>query len=135
MPYTKLDTTDLRISLTAKTTVGLFFESIRAMMELMKDDAHAVKGKPAKRTVSVDAADRTMLLIDFMGEVLKLSKSYQEVYQNVKFKKLLETSLEAELEGVQVESFDHPISVVTYHDADVKKNDLGDWETTVLFEE
>lgn len=134
MPYTRLDTKDLRITVTAKTKVGLFFESIRSMMDLMKKDFSEIKGKPSKRMVTVEAADQTMLLIDFMGEVLKLSTSYKEVFTNVKFKKLLDTSLEAELEGVQVEAFDRVIPAVTYHDAAVKKNEAGDWETTVVFD-
>lgn len=134
MPYTRLDTKDLRIRVTAKTKVGLFFESIRSMMDLMKKDFSEIKGKPSKRVVAVEAADQTMLLIDFMGEVLKLSASYKEVFTNVKFKKLLDTSLEAELEGVQIDAFDRMIPAVTYHDAAVKKNEAGDWETTIVFD-
>lgn len=135
MPHELLKhTADLRMKVRAKTIVGFFFESLRGMMGVLRTNLPELTGGKIIRRVDVTASDRTALLVDFLGEALSLAQTNKEVYVNVLFKKLTDKELEAELEGVHVDRFDEDIKAVTSHEADVKKNAAGEWESTIVFD-
>lgn len=126
-------TADLRMRVSGRTVAELFGQAVRGMMAAMKTDIKTLKPN-LTREVKVQAPDPTVLLVDFLNEVLTLAQTNREVYKEVNFKEFSETSLSAELQGVSVKEFDEDIKAVTYHEAQVRKNPQGEWETILIFD-
>ena len=114
------------------TLESLFLDAARGMIEVIKITGPSKTG--TTREISLVAADKTALLVDFLNEILSLAQTYKEIYPEVVLKKLSETEVEAELKGVPVEGFDEDIKAVTYHEAEVKQNEEGEWETMLVFD-
>ena len=136
--------TDLKIRAFGKTKAELFLNMMIGMFEStgvrLKDGkpavAKAMAGKvklKRLRKVKIKSADEQSLLVDFLSEALTLSDINNEVYFEVKFKKLAETELEAEIFGQPVQRFDLEIKAVTYHGLEMKEKN-GGWEAEVLFD-
>jgi len=47
---------------------------------------------------------------------------------------LTETEIEVKVFGRKVEEFEEDIKAVTYHEAEVKKNEKGEYETMLVFD-
>lgn len=124
---------DLQMKIEADTLQDLFVEAMQGMMAMVKLKIEFAAPK-IKREISLKSPDRTALLIDFLNEVLALSQSNKEVYDDISFKKFDETSLEAEIRGFKVLEFDEDIKAVTYHEADVRENSKGVWKTNLVFD-
>lgn len=112
---------------------GLFIEALRGMAEIMKP-IEEIKALPASRRLSIKAADRTALLIDFLNEVLSIVEINREIYTDVVWQNLSENSLTAEFIGKSVAGFQKDIKAATYHEAEVRRNARGNWETTIVFD-
>lgn len=133
MPYKRLEhTADIRILVEAKTLEDLFRDSFTALMELM--DPLGIGSKSTKREISVESIDETTLLIDFLSEALAEAEIENETFRFVEFKEFSGTRLVAEVEAFPIETFAEDIKAVTYSEVDVKKNDKGEWESTVVFD-
>ncbi len=125
-------TADLRMKVEGKTPEELFAEALRGMMGVLKEGSE--RGEKRKRKIAVQSGDRTSLLVDFLNEALAAAQINREVYDRAVFRRFSETELEAELEGAAVGSFDEDIKAVTYHEADVRRNEKGEWETGLVFD-
>ena len=124
-------TTDLRIRAFGKTKAELFLNMMWGMFS--GAGAKIKSQRTTSRKIKIKSADEQSLLVDFLSEVLALSDINNEVYFEVRFKKLAETELEAEIFGQPVQKVDLEIKAVTYHGVESKK--VGDhWEATVLFD-
>lgn len=126
-------TADLRMKVSGNSPEELFDSAVKGMMAVLKKEKPA-KGRVVRRQVKVNSINLTALLVDFLNEVLSLTEIHKEIYTKARFKKLEGKSILAELEGVAQESFDEDIKAVTYHEAQVKKNEKGEWETTLVFD-
>ena len=126
-------TADLRMRIKGETLERLFEDAVYGMMSFIKTDTKDLN-LDVIRELSVKAADRTALLVDFLNEILSLAQINREVYTKIFFKNLSETKVEVELKGVRVETFDEDIKAVTFHEADVEKNTAGEWETNLVFD-
>lgn len=124
-------TTDLRLNVSAPTLDDLFRESLRAMTECMQPDGI---GPEVRRTIAVDAPDRTALLIDFLNEVLWIAHVHREIFDRATFRNVSDVHLEAELSGHRVNALGEDIKAVTYHEADVTQRATGAWETRLVFD-
>ncbi len=133
MPYAFLEhIADVRIRVSGGTQEELFRDALLGMVDVMNPS-----GKTAKivtRTISLDSTDLTALLIDFLNEALVYMHTAREAYADVSFKTLTGQKLEAELTGYVADTFDEDIKAVTYHEADVKENANGKWETNLVFD-
>lgn len=87
-----------------------------------------------KDILNVDSIDKSTLLIDFLSEILTLTHSNKAIYHNVKFKKIEDNFLSAEIEGDKVDAFDKDIKAVTYNEAVIKKNENREYEVTIVFD-
>jgi len=128
-------TADIRLLVKGKSPEELFREALRGMMSIAS--ASAIKNqkiKAEKREISVRANDRTALLVDFLSEVLVLSQINKEIYTEAYFNEFSEKELCAELDGFKVKNFGEDIKAVTYHEAEVKQNEKGEWETILIFD-
>ena len=87
-------------------------------------------GKPYPSCTS----DITALLVDFLGELVRLASTYKEAYSRIIFDELSSSSLRATLVGEKISEFGDDIKAVTYHEANIVKNAQGRWETDIVFD-
>ncbi len=128
-------TADVRMLISAETLEELFTEGVNGMGHILKENFCAERNKiDTVETIEVKASDYTSLLIDFLSDVL--SKSYIEnmIFCKIEMLEIEKHKLIARLSGTRVKFFDEEIKAVTYHEADVVKNEIGHWETMVIFD-
>lgn len=128
-------TADIRLKAIADNYENLFSAALEGMNYIIKrkfDKSLSLMN--FKDIVNVESIDRSMLLIDFLSEVLTLSHLYKAIYHSVNFKSFTETNLTAEVEGDKVGNFDEDIKAVTYHEAEIRKNEQGLYETIIVFD-
>jgi len=132
MPYKVLEhTADFRMAVSGKDLAELFQSAFLGMMDYLKEKR--VKKITVSHLIKIESVDETGLLIDFLNEILTLVQINKEIYKKIKFHKLTNTELEAEIFGYSTDSFDHDIKAVTYHEADIKKE--GNFlKTNIVFD-
>lgn len=132
MSYKFLEhTADLRIKLEGSDLAELFesgLKSILSFLNPVKDN----RGQAVVRTVSMVSSDKTALLVEFLGEAVRLALSNKETYDKIVFSELSSTALMAELRGKKVNGFSDDIKAVTYHGAHIKQTPDGRWETEIV---
>lgn len=134
MPYSFLEhTSDIRMQVRGKSLEELFHDSLLGMVKIM-NPALSHKAGTIKREIKIEAPDETSLLVDFLSEALAWMQSEREAYANVQFESITDHSLKAELEGYKTESLEEDIKAVTYHEANVQKNESGEWNTVIIFD-
>jgi SHS2 domain-containing protein len=122
---------DVRLRVTSDTLEDLFRDAMRGMYAVMH--AHPGDGPVERRVVVHDSADTTSLLVDFLNEVLQRACVGREMFTNADFTRFDATSLEATLTGVTPASFDEDVKAVTYHEAEVRRDERG-WTTMLVFD-
>jgi len=123
---------DLKIRAFGRTKEKLFQNMLLGMSENQK--AEIKNTKEIKREIKIKSLDLPSLLIDFLSEVLYLSQTNREVYNNVNFKKFTNKKIEGGLIGQRVEKFREDIKAVTYHNLEVHQKGDKTWEAIVLFD-
>lgn len=123
-------TADVRLRITAASTEDLFREALRGTMLLLHPETD---DQTVERTVVVDSADRTTLLIDFLNEVLSLAHVHHEAYERAHFDALTETHLVARLQGCDARAFGEDVKAVTYHEAEIVQA-KGVWTVTIVYD-
>lgn len=126
-------TADVRLKVTGTMQEDLFAAALQGMSYIMKKDVQINKSEVIK-DIDIKSCDLTSLLIDFLSEVLTASYIQKTVFKEINFLKLNECELHAVIKGIKVDSFDQDIKAVTYHEANVHKNVLGNLETIVVFD-
>jgi SHS2 domain-containing protein len=124
---------DVRARVQGSTLPELFRAALEVMNEIAdprRDDSAAA----LTEMVSLTAPDTTVLLIDFLSEALTRGHIRQGVFHRVEFSTLTDCTLEARLEGFGVARLVKDIKAVTYHEADVRENAEGRFETTIVFD-
>ena len=131
--YILSHTADVRLKAEGSTMEELFRAAFEGMAEIQNTRImnHELR---ITRNINVQSVDRTALLIDFLSEVLAQGQIEKGVFTEVRFKKLTDTEVEAEISGERVEGFGEDIKAVTYHGAEIEKSDEGDYAVTILFD-
>lgn len=124
---------DLRVRVSGKSLDHLFYEAMRGMMEYMELEGGLSRDK-TKRRITLTASGATVLLIDFLSEVLSSAQVNREIYTDLHFIRFSETSLVADVMGQKVKGFKNDIKAVTFHEAEIKKNEKGEWETLLVYD-
>jgi SHS2 domain-containing protein len=135
-------TADLKIKVFGRTKEELFLNAVLALVDCLKPATKSLWQKiyhrrffaTAKRKLKISSSDLETLLVDFLSEVLYLIQTNKEVYDEVKFDKLLDNELEAELSGKKAESFGEDIKGVTYHSLKIEQKPDKTWEAIILFD-
>jgi len=131
-------TGDLRLKVESDSLSGLFQVALTGMAEILKKDYKMMLNKhPFVREISISAQDETALLIDFLSEVLTRSYIDKAVFFKSDFLVLEQTRLMAYITGVKLneeDKFDEDIKAVTYHEADIRRSDKGQYETMIVFD-
>lgn len=129
-------TADVRLKVEASSLEELFTAALEGMGNLIKKNECSENSLNTsfKEQIEISSTDSTALLIDFLSEVLTYTQVNKVIYCNVKFKNLTKNFLTATIFGNKVEKFDEDIKAVTYHEAEIKKNEDGNLETTIIFD-
>jgi len=128
-------TADVRLHIQADSLHELFAGALIGMSNLLKDGfCDSVVQATINERISISATDRTSLLVDFLSEALTLSYTKKALFCTLGIAQLTDNQLEGELSGVPVDSFDEDIKAVTYHEANVMRNESGQWETVIFFD-
>lgn len=130
-------TADVRLRVRGETIEDLFEQAVLGMARILSETKSELKVKNVKCKIKVDADNPTVLLIDFLSEVLTASYEEKAIFPtchvNVAGQRGRLT-LEAEIFGVKVDGFDEDIKGVTYHEAKIVKNLEGDLEVIITFD-
>lgn len=134
--YQEIDhTADKGFKVEAESLQDLFETSVRGLAHMCREDlAESATTASESYIIDVEAEDITGLLVDFLSEVLTMSHIQKMVFLKADIDRLEETKVRAEIYGKKVDYFDEDIKAVTYHQADVRKNGSGNYETTVVFD-
>lgn len=84
-------------------------------------------------TVSLSAPDRESLLVDWLGELLYLHDTTNEIFIRFSINEISDTHLEAEVHGTFLAQPQLEIKAVTYHDLKIEETPQG-YTATVLFD-
>ena len=127
-------TADIRIRVVARSVEELFRDSLRGLMHYISGGLPPPRFLASARSdVWVDAPDRTALLVDFLNEALLRSHLDRVVFGDVTFASLTETSVAATLVATEADMAED-VKAVTYHEADVRQTDDGQWTTTIVLD-
>lgn len=128
-------TADIKIKVFGKTLEELFENAVLAMASILyKNLKLTTKNLKLTKTLITKSADREVLLVDFLNNILGESQINQAVYPEVKFQEFSDRKLKAEIVGYPIERFDEDIKAATYHDLSICQNENGIWEATILFD-
>jgi SHS2 domain-containing protein len=128
-------TADLRLRATAGNMSELFSAALDGMNKIIKvNPPNADANWDMSETVKISSIDESMLLVDFLSEILTLSHKNKAIYRIKTIKKLSETGITAALEGIKLNGFDEDIKAVTYTEAKIKKNKENDFEVIIVFD-
>lgn len=132
---------DIKIKVSGKTLEELYKNAVWAMASILYQSSSAKRqGLKISKLLVVKSANREILLIDFLNDVLGESQINQAIYPEVKLIDFQPDGLQgvsylkAEISGYAIERFDEDIKAVTYHDLSIKQNKIGIWEAIILFD-
>ncbi len=128
-------TADIRMKIRGSSLEELFHAGAMGMGNILRDgfcDNQVSFDRRSK--IEITASDQTCLLIDFLSEVLSISYAEKSIFCKVDFIALTPSKLIAEIYGRQILGIDEEIKAVTYHEADVHRDNNGQWETVVIFD-
>jgi SHS2 domain-containing protein len=129
-------TADVRMKIRAKSLGDLFVTGLEGMNKLLKEGFCRQKSNFSKsHRIHIQSNDMTLLLIDFLSEVLTYTHSEKSIFCKVEIIDLKLHEIEVFIYGMSVnDGFDEDIKAVTYHEAEVLQTKDGDWETVVIFD-
>lgn len=134
--YQEIDhTADKGFKVVAESLEDLFETSVKGLAHMCREDlAEHSETAGESYIVNVESEDITGLLVDFLSEILTMSHIHNMVFLKADIGRLEETRVRAEIYGKKVDYFDEDIKAVTYHQADIRKNGNGNYETTIVFD-
>lgn len=137
MKYYKVipHTADIRLKVEGDTLKNLFAASLEGMNEIINRGFCVTKIKyDLEKKISITSSNVTLLLIDFLSKILTLTDIDNAIFCKIRFIKLKDSGLDAIIFGKKTDRFDQDIKAVTYHQAQIKKNKDGNYETIVVFD-
>jgi len=124
---------DIRIRLKAASLEHLFSEGMRSLYKVLKPSGKKEKTH-VKQSFKLIGDDNTILLIDFMNEVLSYSLIYKYVYEEISKFKNTEDGLFIDLKGYKVKTFVKDVKAVTFHEAEILETETGIFETSIILD-
>ena len=118
-----------------ETLESLYVSSMLALAAVLKPVfPFTSRSDDVKVWLTVRSVDRTTLLIDFLSDVLTESFYRSVLFTHLEGVTINETSFKGRICGQPVDKFDDEVKAVTYHEAELIKNDSGNWETRIIFD-
>lgn len=126
---------DIRMKVTADSVSELFRAALSGMNQLLNaGECDRLRKPTINKIIQIKSPDLTTLLVEFLNEVLALSYTYRALFCALRLDHLVDGEVVCFVTGVEVSGFDEDIKAVTYHEADVKKNADGKFETVIVFD-
>ncbi len=132
--------TDLKIKVFGRNKQELFKNAMLGMFEAARYQPKT-ESKKSEIEVQIKSFDFNSLLVDFLSEVLYLSETRNQVFQNVVFRTFSDplinsgqAEIEAVLSGQKLKKTGTQIKGVTYHGLEIKQKNKNKWEAVVLFD-
>ncbi|HXH18585.1 MAG TPA: archease [Chitinophagales bacterium] len=126
---------DIRVRIEADTLDELFEAGLKGMTNILKKDfCSSLTEFRIEYNVEIKSNDVTALLVDFLSDVLTKSYVDRMLFCELSVSELTAKSLIATVYGTRADGFDEDIKAITYHEADVKQNNEGKWETLLIFD-
>ena len=124
---------DVRIKVKAMTLKDLFSDGIQGLYAVMQP-VKAGKNIRTDLSIHLNGADRTVLFIDFLNDVLSNSLINRCVYNTFVTFRYNDLYLEAALSGQKVRSFSTEVKAVTFHEAEILESASGMLQTTFILD-
>jgi len=128
-------TADVGLLVEGPDPATLFAEAALALTDQVVDRKTVRAAQ--ERSLSVDGADWTDLMVNWLREVLYLFNGEQWLVTRVRIQTIAATGLTARLHGETFDPRRHPVSAeikaVTYHQAEVR-TDSGHWQARVILD-
>jgi SHS2 domain-containing protein len=136
LKYTFLPHTgDIRVKVEGESLKTLYMASMLALASILKPELSVGSlTEEIKIWIEFRSVDRTALLIDFLSEVLTESLSRGALFTRLEDVQINETKFGGWICGSLVEQSDDEVKAVTYHGAELIKNEIGNWETSIVFD-
>lgn len=125
-------TADIRLLISAATVEALFEDALLGLMDVIGGET--ARGSERREEVRLETVDRTALLVDFLNHALLQCHLRHERYTAASFASLSETSLVATLTSVPAGAFHEDVKAVTYHEANVRRGEDGEWRTSIVLD-
>lgn len=124
---------DIRLHVQASTLQDLFSASLEGMSEII-NPGHCQKHQNIlSYTITLSSIDTTVLLIDFLSEVLTLCHLNKAIFCSATFKSIEQKSLNVTVHGFPLSRFQEDIKAVTYHEAEIIEEN-GILSTVIVFD-
>lgn len=128
-------TADVRLKVEASTQKELFSAALLGMAQIIKKGfCRKTKAFDATQAISITSLDTTSLLIDFLSAILTYTYEKRAIFCQVEFELFSQNAILAKVFGKKANNFDEDIKAVTYHEAQIIKNQKGLWQTTIVFD-
>jgi SHS2 domain-containing protein len=127
-------TSDIRLKIQGDSMRGLFISALEGMNFVFKSNLDKLADIENTQKLNIKSGDSSMLLIDFLSEILTLSHMYKSLYDSISFQSLTNSNLIAEIKGKKINGFDEDIKAVSYTETNIKKNENGLLEAIVVFD-
>jgi SHS2 domain-containing protein len=127
-------TSDIRFKIWADSPEELFRQGLNACSLIAGDKTKTDTSVEIISKIEIESLDITSLLIDFLSDVVSLMDTQKVFISSLDIVELSETKLTALIKYESVESFDKSIKAVTYHEANVKINESGEYSTIVVLD-
>lgn len=127
-------TADIRLLVQADSQEELFLAALQGMAAIISPARCLVSTPTITHIIKLKSVDLTVLLIDFLSQVLTLSHVHKAVFYSATFTVLTSNQLEAVVLGLPVAQFDEDIKAVTYHEAEIIHDSQGILRTMIVFD-
>jgi SHS2 domain-containing protein len=122
-------TAELELEIEAPSEEAVFEEALAALAELAGD----ADGPSTTREVEVEAPDRALLLVEWLGELVYLSETEELVPERVASLELTGTRVRATIEGRRAEPR-HLVKAVTLHRLELFRDAKVGWRARVVLD-
>lgn len=126
-------TADLEIKIWGRDLNSLFAAAADGMFHLSGIEDYEKGFSAIREKITLNAMDYEGLLILFLEELLyRLTEDFM-LFDIYKLTIQENFSLEAELQGTQIKSYQRDIKAVTYHNLNIKESDKG-YSANIVFD-
>jgi SHS2 domain-containing protein len=131
-PWEEIDhTADWALRVRGRDLAALFENAARGMMSLIGGEADP--GEPYQRTITLQAPDKIVLLVDWLNELLYFIENDDVLLTEITVRRLTDTALEAEVRGGRGRHLRRPIKAATYHHLAIQHTPTG-FQTVIVFD-
>ena len=124
---------DVRIKLMAGSLEDLFSEGMKGLYAILRPIGEN-KNQVSRISVHLNGQDKTILLIDFLNEVLSRSLVNRCVYKEFTSFHLQGNTLKASISGYKIRSFTTEVKAVTFHEAEITEISSRMLQTTIILD-